>query len=301
MEGCDISYAQGSVNFDQLKSAVDFVIIRAGYTGAVDTQFKRNQAEARRVGLKIGYYWFTYPSNATTDADQFVSTVGTLQSGEFLVLDYEVSEGGVSYCKAFLDRVKSKTGITPFLYTNQNHTVTLDWSSVKGTYPLWVAIYDNNSTATVNTNGWKYIIKQYTADGSLPGIAGAVDLDYASSDPTKYGKGASVADIFTPDQVNTLMAIAYNRQSTASDRSIYTKNDVNHTLADVYAKNKSFRAKASQYDAVKAALDAANKKLASVQQEPVQIDQATKDQIAQTASNTNWLVSTFKKIFNIGD
>lgn len=110
----------------------------------------------------------------------------------------------------------------------------------------------------------------------------------------------TMADIFTPNQVNTLIAIAYNRQSTASDRRIYTKNDVNHTLADVFAKNKSFRAKASQYDAVKAALDEANKKLAAVQQEPVPapaLDQATKDQITQTNENVSWIKTLLSKIF----
>lgn len=192
MKGIDISYAQGTVNFDQLKTGVDFVIIRAGYTNAVDTQFKRNQSEARRVGIRRGYYWFTYPErigDSQKEADEFVNTVGELQDGEFLVLDYEVNTGSPQYCRDFLDRVQARTGIKGFLYTNQNRTVAMDWTPVRSAgYPLWVAIYDNNPTAPVNTNGWPYVLKQYTADGRAPGIAGAVDLDYANDDPTKYGK-----------------------------------------------------------------------------------------------------------------
>lgn len=302
MTGCDISYAQGTVNFDQLKKSVDFVIIRAGYTGAPDTQFKRNQAEARRVGLRRGYYWFTYPSNPTTDADQFVNTVGALQPGEFMCLDYEVPQGGVAYCKAFLDRVKSRTGTLPFLYTNENRTITLDWSSCK-TYPLWVAIYDNSPTAPVNTGGWPYVIKQYTADGRVGGVAGAVDLDYATSDPTKYGKGGQMADITKAQEQVLSIAVTGSKPGSAYD---YRNTKSNVQTSDIDALVNFWNSQSqvpklkTQVSTLQTALDDANKKLQSAGQTTVQLDPQTKAQIDQTNQNTNWLVATFKKIFNIG-
>jgi GH25 family lysozyme M1 (1,4-beta-N-acetylmuramidase) len=193
MRCCDISEYQGTVNFDQLKTAVGAVIIRAGYTGGTDAQFARNKSEARRVGLARGYYWFAYPSRAgaTADADRFLSVIGDLQAGEVLILDYEVNDGGPDWCKEFLDCLQARTGTKALLYTNQNRLVTLNWSALRAAdYGLWVAIFDNDPNANVNTAGWPYAMKQYTADGRLPGISGPVDLDefYGTVDTFyKYG------------------------------------------------------------------------------------------------------------------
>jgi GH25 family lysozyme M1 (1,4-beta-N-acetylmuramidase) len=193
MRCCDISEYQGTVNFDQLKTAVSAVIIRAGYTGGTDARFVRNRDQARRVGLARGYYWFAYPAraDASADADRFLSVIGDLWPGEVLVLDYEVTDGGPAWCKQFMDRVQQRTGTKPLLYTNQNRVVTLDWSAIRNAdYGLWVAIFDNDPNADVNTAGWLYAMKQYTADGRLPGVGGPVDLDefYGTVDTFyKYG------------------------------------------------------------------------------------------------------------------
>lgn len=200
MIGCDISQFQGAVNFDQLKTSAGFVFIRAGYTNGSDSQFKRNQSEARRVGIPRGYYWFTYPDrihNSQADADQFVNTVGELQAGEIMILDFEVGSGDPAYCRDFLNRVRERTGLQPkscWLYTNQNRTITLNWSPVRDTgYPLWVAYFDNAPNNQINTNGWGYPMKQYTADGRLFGIDGAVDLDIFYGDNlNQYGKEGQV-------------------------------------------------------------------------------------------------------------
>lgn len=59
--GIDISRWQGEVDFDQVKAdGIDFVIIRAGYTGGKDIMFETYYAAARAAGLKIGCYMYSY-------------------------------------------------------------------------------------------------------------------------------------------------------------------------------------------------------------------------------------------------
>ena len=59
--GMDVSYAQGSINWEQVKASkkIEFVILRAGYgreTSQVDTQFERNYAACKRLGIPVGVY-----------------------------------------------------------------------------------------------------------------------------------------------------------------------------------------------------------------------------------------------------
>ena len=62
-KGVDISYWNGSIDFDALKKEVDFVMIRAGTGLQLDTNFRRNISECNRVGLPCGIYWFCYALN----------------------------------------------------------------------------------------------------------------------------------------------------------------------------------------------------------------------------------------------
>jgi len=71
-----------------------------------------------------------------------LSTIGTIQPGECLCLDYERINYGscVSWCKAFLDRIQAQTGLKAYLYINLGTLNQYDWSSIKNAgYPLWLA------------------------------------------------------------------------------------------------------------------------------------------------------------------
>lgn len=296
MHGCDISEFQGTVNFDQLKTGASFVIIRAGYTGGVDKQFKRNQSEARRVGMHRGYYWFAYPERQPVsehDADAFLNTIGELQPGEIVVLDYEVNTGSTGWCEGWLDRVKQRTGVKPYLYTNQGRTVSLNWTSVKAKgYPLWVAIFDNTPSKAVNTGGWNYPIKQYTADGQMPGIGGAVDLDiFRESDFTKYGKGGSMPA--SQDKVDDVATrLLYNlgelRQPAQSEVDGWVgpgfrMEEVARTILDGQV-HKDIQAKLSQFDKLAADNADLQKKLDAVTKDPNSVIITTKGWAALLAA-----------------
>ena len=63
-QGIDVSKHNGLIDFNAVKEAgIEFVIIRAGYGKAltqVDPYFEQNYRNAKRAGLKVGAYWYSY-------------------------------------------------------------------------------------------------------------------------------------------------------------------------------------------------------------------------------------------------
>jgi len=180
--GNDISSYQGDPDFPTLVKNANFVIVKvtegANY---INPNFQRDQSEARRVGLALGYYHFARPSKGNspeTEAAFFLKTIGQLQEGEVLALDYEDNYSGdvVVWCRAFLDYILAQTGVHPLIYLNKTLVKQYDWSAlVEEGYGLWLAAYDNN----LITGDWKLVAMQQWTDAQVvPGLPGNVDGDY---------------------------------------------------------------------------------------------------------------------------
>lgn len=152
--GCDISEYQGDLSWDGL-STLGFVIVRSSYgaTG-VDKQFVNNQRKGRASGKPLGYYHYAYADRGNapqTEADHFVNTVGPLQQGEIMCLDWEEPYAGnqVNWCLGFLQRVYARTRIKSFIYMDLAHVRGSNWGPViTGGYPLWLAAWQANMPAT---------------------------------------------------------------------------------------------------------------------------------------------------------
>lgn len=187
--GVDVSgVGQGTINWDALNAASNFVIIQATYGTLTDAQFLRNRLEARRVQaasgpLGIGYYHYAYPNlvDATSSADYFVNTVWPLADGEILALDWEESYNGdhVAWILEWLRHVENRTGVKPLLYLNQSLIKAHDWSPViSENYGLWLADYDGNKESPGVATPWPVTaIRQWTDVDSVNGIGGHVDGD----------------------------------------------------------------------------------------------------------------------------
>lgn len=184
--GNDISKYQGDIDFDIYKNNSNFVITKASEgNGYTDPKFFRNQSEARRVGIPLGYYHFARPdlnNSPDVEAEWFLKVCGQLQDGEFLCLDYEATWTGnvVDWCLSFLNHVKEKTSLKCFIYLNQALLKKYDWKSVvDGGYALWVAAYtyDPNKNDFV-TGAWtSAAMQQWTNKQVVPGISGGCDGD----------------------------------------------------------------------------------------------------------------------------
>jgi len=180
----DISKYQGDINWDIYKNNTNGVILKASEgNGYTDTKFSRNQTEARRVGLPLGYYHFARSDLKNTpeaEAAWFLKVCGELKDGEFLCLDYEATWSGevVEWCLKFLEYVNTITKVKPFIYLNQALIKKYDWKSVVDkNYALWVAAYtyDPNKNDFVTGKWPSAAIQQWTNKQTVPGIIGDVD------------------------------------------------------------------------------------------------------------------------------
>lgn len=211
MQGIDISRWQGVIDWDKVKKAKEFAIIKAsgGDDGLYpDGQFVRNRDEARRVGIPRGFYHFAGGVfTPEREAQHFASVVGGLQKGELVVLDWEVPHANiVDWCLRFLKEAERLFGVKPLIYLNGSTARGLNWQPVvDGNYGLWIAQWGNNDDqpdAEPSSGQWPFwAIWQYSSTGRVPGIAGRVDLDQFNGDATqfaKYGAGSDSKPVAPP-------------------------------------------------------------------------------------------------------
>lgn len=79
--GIDISRYQGSPDFSRVKTAVDYVILQAGfgrYSSQTDAEFERSYNECKKHKIPIGVYWFSYatsPDDARQEARACIDVI----------------------------------------------------------------------------------------------------------------------------------------------------------------------------------------------------------------------------------
>jgi lysozyme len=188
VKGVDVSYYQGSIDFQKVKaSGRGFVITRVGDGTYVDPKFAGNWSGIKAAGMVRGtYQFFRAGDDALTQADIVLNHVGNLGDGDLApALDIEVTDGQsnatiISKMKTWLEHIESKTGRVPMIYTSPGF-----WSSLGnpdfGHYILWVANWQV-SCPTVPSGWSKYRFWQSADNGSVSGISGNVDLDEFDGD-----------------------------------------------------------------------------------------------------------------------
>jgi GH25 family lysozyme M1 (1,4-beta-N-acetylmuramidase) len=243
LKGCDISKWQGIVDFNSLKSSIDFIVIRSSYgVGYVDGQFQRNRDEARKIGLVRGFYHFAYPdlNEPEAEADWFCKVVGTPQKGEFLVLDFERdATNPADWVKRFMLRVSGQMGgYKPLLYMDKSR-MKKDWSSViQNGNGLWLAYWDFDPNSTNYGDGvpWGTIaMRQYSNNETFPGIEGRVDANVFYGDKAqllRYGyQGQEISpqpvpqpyDTFKEDEVIDILYQVLTGEHASQDEIVWRK------------------------------------------------------------------------------
>ncbi len=197
LKGIDVSQWQGNIDWQKVKGAgVQFAMLRAGYgRNNLDTKFHRNAKGAVAVGIPVGLYWFSYALNvemakkeaqyAVELAKKYKITWPIAYDLEYDTVSY-AAKNGVTITKslatqmaiAFCEEIK-RLGYIPMVYTNLDY-LNRYFDRSKLPYDLWYAQYA--STASVADKE----IWQYSSKGSVPGIAGNVDMNHGYKD---YGKG----------------------------------------------------------------------------------------------------------------
>lgn len=194
MYGMDISNYQSKL--DLTKGTYDFAIIKATEgVGFSDKAFHNFAVQLTELDKLIGCYHFARPdlhrtvSGMEKEADWFIQKVRDegLLNKAILVLDWEREPmDREDLVNAWVLRVESQTGITPFIYGSRSKlNGWKNWWAMSHC-PIWMAVWTTNQrhqvgvdpglitpNKTVNWSIW-----QYSSTGKYPGFSGNVDLDY---------------------------------------------------------------------------------------------------------------------------
>lgn len=193
MKGIDVSKHNGKIDFKKVKdSAIDFVIIRAGYGGSApvkDEKFEENYTNARANGLLVGAYIYSYAdtqSDITREKEAVIKWLGGKHLDLPVFLDLEDKKTGkcskeeiTSFANEFCTYAE-KNGYNSGIYANKYWLLNkIDVNNlIKNIMPcIWLAEWNEKPSY----NG-RYEIWQYTSKGSVNGIKGNVDLNYLYDD-----------------------------------------------------------------------------------------------------------------------
>jgi GH25 family lysozyme M1 (1,4-beta-N-acetylmuramidase) len=194
IQGIDVSAHQEVIDWDAVKaSGVEFAMIRCGYRGYQygyvhkDEYFDRNMQEAKRVGIKVGVYFYSQaisPEEAREEADFTLKQIENYELDLPVVFDMEESDTGpngriLSLSKeektecavTFLHRVQN-AGYTPMIYNSTMLFEELFVTEYIQEFEIWVAEY-----GPYPRYPYEFSIWQYTSSGTVPGIEGGTDMD----------------------------------------------------------------------------------------------------------------------------
>ena len=183
VEGVDVSEFQGGINWPQVRAAgIAFGIARVSDgVGHVDPTFAGNWAAMKAAGVVRGtYQFFRASQDPIAQANLLCDHMGALETGDLPpTADVEVMDGVgaptlVARLQAWVNQVRSRTGVDPLVYTAPGFWDPIG-ASIANTQ-LWVADWFVSSPAI--PRGWSsYRFWQYADNGVVPGIPAIVDRD----------------------------------------------------------------------------------------------------------------------------
>ncbi|MFQ8966023.1 MAG: GH25 family lysozyme [Lactobacillus gasseri] len=188
--GIDISEWQGHVDFNAVKaSGVKFVLIRAGYGRSArqeDRYFAEHYAQAKEAGLQVGAYWYSYaisPADAAIEARACLTVLGNRHFDFPIYFDLEEKwqfANGRNFCDSLVKSfcgILEQNGYYAGLYISRSPLQNYIPPTIAHRYAVWVAEYGPRCNY-----GGNYGIWQHSSTGSVPGVNGNCDLDYAYID-----------------------------------------------------------------------------------------------------------------------
>lgn len=188
--GIDVSYHNGEIDWQAVaKSGIDFAMIRAGYgKNNIDVKAETNMNGCEDYGLPFGLYWFSYAYTvemARSEAKYLIDSIGDRPIYMPIAWDFEeksaewaVSQGVAvtpelvnAMACAFCEEIES-AGYYAMIYANKNFVDLYYSDETLSKYDLWFARWNSDCGRDVHL--W-----QYACSGSVDGINGNVDMNYA--------------------------------------------------------------------------------------------------------------------------
>ncbi len=201
INGIDISYYQGTVDFDKLQAdGVDFLILRAGYRGntygnlVADTNFATYANEAIKRNIDIGAYIYSQAITVQEAKDEAAFILDIVKGYDItlpIVFDFEYAGAGTrlkdakltneqrtDICNAFCEDVEN-SGYTAMIYANQSMLVDdLNDDELAKKYDIWLANFSTSPKYAGLMYDCEYTYWQYSSTGRVDGISGNVDCNF---------------------------------------------------------------------------------------------------------------------------
>ena len=246
--GIDVSEFQGNIDWKAVAdSGIDFAMIRVGYRGMKNGEIKEdacakyNLQEASKNGLKIGAYFF---STAVTEeeAKEEAEWTKNLLSGYPVTYpvayncegfqnpssrQFELSvEERTKLADAFLKSIEEGS-YTGMFYAAKNELDDNNlWNAddLSLNYRIWVAQYSDQTWPEKTKSDYTgdHVMWQYTNQGKLDGIKGAVDFNVAYFG---YSQSQQAVDANGAEQVGANVEVGVN--FTEVEEQVTAKDEVN--------------------------------------------------------------------------
>ena len=246
--GIDVSEFQGNIDWKAVAdSGIDFAMIRVGYRGMKNGEIKEdacakyNLQEASKNGLKIGAYFF---SAAVTEeeAKEEAEWTKNLLSGYPVTYpvayncegfqnpssrQFELSvEERTKLADAFLKSIEEGS-YTGMFYAAKNELDDNNlWNAddLSLNYRIWVAQYSDQTWPEKTKSDYTgdHVMWQYTNQGKLDGIKGAVDFNVAYFG---YSQSQQAVDENGAEQVEANVEVGVN--FTEVEEQVTAKDEVN--------------------------------------------------------------------------
>lgn len=185
----DVSKWQEDIDWKKVKeSGIDYAMMRLGTQKGIDKEsvldsyFEKNIKEARENGVKVGVYYYSYANDIEDAKKQAEWVVEQLKDYELdlpvafdwecfrYLNDFEMSLHDFNEMGTTFLKIIEKNGYKAMNYGSKNYLEKI-WN-IEG-YDTWLAHYTDKTTYSKN-----YIMWQFTDKGLVPGIKGAVDLNF---------------------------------------------------------------------------------------------------------------------------
>ena len=194
-KGLDISSYQKEINFDEIKSKVDFLILRAGFTGwggdgtnkNKDSCFENFYSKSKARGIPVGAYWYscanTYEKGKAEAEYLYNNCLKGKQFEYPIYMDVEedrhqqVGKSRMADAiKGFCEYLENK-GYYVGIYANSNYFNNFIDTAKLSMYDKWLAVWTSNKPSFKYGD---YGLWQNSSSGYVSGMR--VDTDYAYKD-----------------------------------------------------------------------------------------------------------------------
>ena len=260
-KGIDISVWQKGISFDALKGKVDFIILRAGFTGTSDGVSKKKDSEfenfykqAKERGIPVGAYWYSCANTKAKGISEANFMYENCLKGKTFEYPIYIDVENNEYQRVGKDKVAD--AITGFLetleekgyyvgvYANLNYFNNYIQTSKLSKYDKWVAYW---GTDKPKFNYGEYNMWQNSNSGYIGGYRLDTDVAYLDFPNIMKQKGLNgfnkeeMPEIIPEEKINEQIKKLVEENLSLKEEIEKLKEQLNNISIDNYKEFVSYK------------------------------------------------------------